>query len=315
MAGRDPGAPSIQDTMRMQMNAQTGATSTSLRYQWQLPYDPGNAASKARAANEFPIVPVPKDPYDDIANVKVQYADADAVGSNWVVPFEQSDAQYLMRKRNAQEKAQFDAWVMQKYDITDPGQNMILQGIAPELFQRREEVIDSQQALVSAYAKLRLRGAKSLSDLELEWLVETGRLSLPKGPIWEPTTWREQQIAGTGMNDQEWNAHRYRFGLFAPIRWLTTSDAAYQPKAANKADILGDAANPYRPTTVPYPDDLWANQWAVPIPYAAAGSNTHSSYLNVRRDIHPTDAYERQIAATAIDSNPRGGTLANVDRA
>jgi len=168
MAGREPGAPSIQETMRMRMNAETGATSTSLRYQWQMPYS--TIDEQNRASNEFPIVPVPKDPYDDTANIKSQYADADKAGGNWVVPFDQADAQYLLRKRDAQEKAQFDAWVMQKYDITDPAQNMMLQNIAPELFQRREEVIDSQQALVSAYAKMRLRGAKSLSDLELEWL-------------------------------------------------------------------------------------------------------------------------------------------------
>ena len=299
MAGRDPGAPSIQETMRMRMNAETGAASTSLRYQWQMPIS--NADEIAKAANEFPIVPVPKDPYDDTANIKSQYADAAIAGSNWVIPFEQSDAQYLLRKRDAQEKAQFDAWVMQKYDITDPGQNMILQGIAPELFQRREEVIDSQQALVSAYAKLRLRGAKSLSDLELEWLVETGRLELPKGPIWSPYTWRENQQAGSGVTDTEWNAHRYRFGLFAPIRWLTSDNAGYKPKADNKADILGDHRHRYTSDRVPYPAPAWGNVWTRPIPYPAAGSNTHSADAD-RRDVQVNDDAGRKFGAAMIDS-------------
>ena len=306
MAGREPGAPSIQETMRMQMNAETGAASTSLRYQWQMPT--GNAAERAAAANEFPIVPVPKDPYDDTANIKSQYADAGLAGSNWVIPFEQADAQYLLRKRNAQEKAQFDAWVMQKYDITDPAQNMMLQNIAPELFQRREEVIDSQQALVSAYAKLRLRGAKSLSDLELEWLVETGRLELPKGPIWNPYAWRENQQAGYGMTDAEWNAHRYRFGLFAPIRWLTSDQAGYQPKANNPADILGDSRNRYTNPTVPYPAPAWGNVWTRPIPYPGAGSNTHSSDAD-RRDVQVSDDNARKFMAIMNDSRAAPGRV------
>ena len=254
-------------------------------------------------------MPTPKDPYDDVANIKTQYADGDAAGSNWVVPFEQADAQYLLRKRDYQEKAQFDAWVMQKYDITDPAQNMMLQNIAPELFQRREEVIDSQQALVSAYAKMRLRGAKSLSDLELEWLIETGRLSLPKGPIWAPGEWRTHQVHGSGMDDQQWNAHRYRFGLFSPIRWLTRSNAAFAPNEKNPADILGDPDVRYRPSRVPYPGNDWGNVWTRPIPYAAAGSNTHAS--PDARSVTFADTTARKTSAINIDSRSSGGVVAN----
>ena len=310
MAGREPGAPSIQETMRMQMNAETGAASTSLRYQWQMPFS--TEEERARASNEFPIVPVPKDPYDDTANIKAQYADGDQVGKNWVIPFEQADAQYLLRKRNAQEKAQFDAWVMQKYDITDPGQNMILQGIAPELFQRREEVIDSQQALVSAYAKLRLRGAKSLSDLELEWLIETGRLELPKGPIWQPSQWRRAQAGG--QDDEEWNAHRYRFGLFSPIRWLTVKDAGWEPKEGNPADIRGNQGAKFLSDRVPLPGSGWGNIWALPVPYPGAGSNTHNDYSGREEAVRVNDHVDRKYMAMTRDSNPRYSERVRVPR-
>lgn len=273
MSGKTPGAPSLAEAARMRANAQTGAVSTSKRYQWQLP-----AGSKG-SSSEFPIVPVPKDPYDDVANVKAQYSQADA-GSNWMVPFEQSDAEYLLRKRDAEEKAEFDAWVMQKYDITDPAQNLMLQNIAPELFQRREEVIDSQQALVSAYAKMRLRGAKSLSDLELEWLIETNRLQLPEGPIWNPSMWRNNQVAKykhfENETDDQWQAQRYRFGLFSPLVWLTKGDAGWTRNKNNPADPFGNPAKHYLPDTVPYPNDPWANTWTTPVPYPYAGSNTHN---------------------------------------
>lgn len=288
MAGREPGAPSIADTTRMRLNAQTGATSTSRRYQWQIPLF--NAKRKPdgtgyedisvnqAASNEFPIVAVPHDPYDDIANIKQQYSDGAAAGSNWVVPFDQGDAAYELRKRDAAEKAEFDSWIMQKYDITDPAQNLMLQNIAPELFQRREEVIESQQALVSAYAKTRLRGAKSISDLELEWLIETGRLELPQGPIWDPEKWRLAQTGNTKTantanvaKDIDWNAGRYRFGLFSPMQWLTTDNAGWQP-GANRADIRGNPATPYYSPLVPYPLPKWKNDYGPPQPYPYAGS-------------------------------------------
>lgn len=267
MSARVPGAPSQADAARMRANAQTGVTSMTRKYQWIMPKD------HKSASNEFPIVTVPKDPYDDVANIKSQYAQGEQVGTNWVVPFEQSDAAYMMRKRDDMEKAEFDAWIMQKYDITDPAQNLMLQNIAPELFQRREEVIEGNQALVTAYAKTRLRGAKSLSDLELEWLIETGRLELPKGPIWSPKDWRTNQTgSNTVEGDNAWNAQRYRFGLFSPMQWLTKSNAGKQP-GANRADIAG-SNNPYTPDTVPYTGSGYANYWGLYAPYPSAGGNS-----------------------------------------
>ena len=268
---RQPGAPSQADAARMRANAETGAVSTTRKYQWVMP------RNSPAASNEFPYVAVPKDPYDDVANIKEQYATArgrDNTDTNWVVPFEQADAQYMMRKRDDEEKAEFDAWIMQKYDITDPAQNLMLQNIAPELFQRREEVIDANQALVSAYAKTRLRGAKSLSDLELEWLIETGRLELPKGPIWNPREWRKQQT-GTEDEDEDetWQRRRYRFGLFSPLQWLTGENAGRTP-GANKADIMGSEKG-YAPASLPYPNITWANEWGPPAPYPAASSNVY----------------------------------------
>lgn len=289
---RTPGAPSFSDVARMRANAQTGAVSATRRYQWQLPV--ATEAEIQKASNEFPIVPVPKDPYDDIANIKGEYAQAQA-GQNWQVPFEQSDAEYLMRKRDAQEKAEFDAWVTQKYDLTDPSQNLMLQNIAPELFQRREEIIDVNQNLVSAYAKLRLRGAKSLSDLELEWLIETGRLELPRGPIWDPLTWRAQQ-RGTD-DDVEWNAKRYRFGLFSPLLWLTEGHGGRTP-TANRADIAG-SGTVFAPARVPYPVDGYTNDWGYNVPYPYAGANTGV------KEAGPQLARTQAFTGTTVRNYPR----------
>jgi hypothetical protein len=194
---------------------------------------------------------------------------------------------------------------MQKYDITDPAQNLMLQNIAPELFSRREEVIDQTQALVSAYAKTRLRGAKNLSDLELEWLIETGRLELPEGPIWSPVRWRNAQRKN--LPDAAWNASRYRFGLFSPMQWLTKADAGNEPRPSNPADIRGGNTK-YLNSRVPYPNAGWANEWGYPIPYAYAGSNTHDSRVVSRTT--STDA--QKIARGRADAS--GTHIVDADR-
>lgn len=222
----------------MRAGAQTGAVSSSKRYHWQQPL------ADAASHTEFPIVPVGPDGYDDVANIKSQYAAAGAGQTNWVVPFDQSDAAFIMRKRDQEEKAQFDAWATQKYDLTDPAQNMMLQQIAPELYQRREELIDSQQDMVSRYAKLRLRGAKSLEDLYFEWLIETKRLELPQGPIWNPRAWRAAQRGQ--MGDSAWQNQRYQAGFFSPLKFMSNTQTG-SVHNANYFDVTG-GADQFNPT-------------------------------------------------------------------
>lgn len=274
---RAPGAPSDEQVALTRASAEEGAVTTSQRYIWSMP---NNAAG---ASNDFPIVPTRHDQYDTVANIKSQFARGDVVGSNWVVPFTGDDAAYEMRKRDDQENALFEQWVMQKYDITDPSQNRILQGIAPDLFKRREEVIDSQQRLASQYAKLRLRGARTLEDLRIQWLIETGRLSLPKGPIWDPLKWRAQQLGTVDVNeDIERNRYRYKLGMFSPIKWVTS--AGNEPDAANKADIMGDPQNPVV-GMIQHPGVTWANVWGgnpVMYPYTP-GNLPHDGALANQR--------------------------------
>lgn len=264
---RAPGAPSDSAVALTRANAEQGAVGTSQRYIWNVPRQaPG-------ASNDFPVVPTRHDGYDDIANIKSQFSDPRTVGGNWTVPFTGEDAAYVMRKRDDQENALFEQWVMNKYNIADPSQNLMLQSIAPELFKRREEVIDSQQQIVSRYAKLRLRGAKNLDDLRIQWLIETGRLTLPKGKIWDPRDWRDEQYENADGDedlDAKRNAYRYKFGLFSPLKWVTTT--GYKPSRDNPADIMGGTT---RVTgAIPAPDPAWANVYGgTPIVYPYTAGN------------------------------------------
>lgn len=252
------GGPTPAGTSMMRVGARSGTVNQSKRYHWQQP------DGTEQAKTDFPIVPVAPDGYDDVANIKQQYASQADGASNWVVPFEQSDAAYLLRKRDAEEKAQYDIWLQQKYDLTDPAQNMMLQSIAPELYQRREEVIDANQDLVTRYAKIRLRGAKSQEDLYFEWLVETKRIDLPQGPIWDPEKWRAAQRGRTG--DDAWQNQRYQAGFFSPLKWMSRDQTGETQDPNNYFNVQG-TGNRF------IPDNL--------VHYASGGDIYDARYPNV----------------------------------
>lgn len=245
-----PGAPSEQDMAKTAANDLIGDTSKT--YVWQVPF--ANPGSRT----EYPIVPIRKDPYDDIAAQKMQVGNAGP--NNWVVPFTEQDAAYNERKRIADEQAKFDTWLMQKYNLADPAQNNMLQQIAPSLFDRREEVINNMQNLITRYAQIRLRGAKSEDDLRFQWLIDTGRLELPTGNIWNPRDWREQLaeahhaavgapngVAAGVARDQAMNTYRYNQGMFSIAKWITPNRMGHASNPNNMFDIAG-TANAYAVT-------------------------------------------------------------------
>lgn len=191
-------------------------------------------------SNDFPYVPFARDDYDDVANVKAQFAQG---GARQVVTLDKSDAEHVLRQRAQVESADFDRWVMQKYDLTDPAQNFLMQQLAPEQFKRRSDLIEAQQNLATKYALLRLLGPKSLEDLKFQWMIETGRVELPKGPVWDPLAWMDAQLgllhngtADTRYAREAVNINRYKKGLFNPLRYLDENQVGFQA-GANRADI------------------------------------------------------------------------------
>ena len=260
-----PGGPSVAAIAGL--NEQTQAASAGNNY---AVVEGGNQGS-----NEFPYQPFARDPYDNIANIKkVAVANAPGgMGGQLTVPFEKEDAEYLLRQRAQVENADYDRWVMQKYDLTDPAQNFLMQQIAPDQFQRRLDLIDYQQSLVSKYARIRLLGAKSSDDLKFEWLVETGRIQLPQGPIWDPKVWMSNQLKeDNGLADaadmslrSDANRKRFMKGIFNPISYNDETSTGWQPNYANPADIRGQKDDP---TVL----QLFAGSGAVN-PYTRYGSN------------------------------------------
>lgn len=265
-----PGGPSEASEQMLAMGANQATKGPSYKYTWS------KGRKETGASTDFPIVATNANPYDDVANIKSEYSSSD-MGNNWVVPFTEQDAMYVKSKRDAMEKANFDDWVWRKFNLSDPAQNLMLQQIAPELYERRAELIDWNQNLASNYAKVRLRGPKNINDLMFEWMIETGRVELPKSAVWDPLSWREAQFGTTSTNeDNSINYNRYAYGLFSPLRFLDSKQAGWLPKRSNRFDIQGDkdrkvgapALQRYATVDPEYTDDMvQATQRGLPMNY------------------------------------------------
>jgi hypothetical protein len=223
-----------------------------------------------QASNEFPYRAFVNDSYDNIAQLKYQVS-----RGNYKVPFEKVDAEYLFRKRAQIENADYDRWVMQKYDLSNPAQNMLLQQLDPDQFKRRMDLLKKQIALESRYAEVRMLGAKSEEDLKFEWLVESGRIQMPEGPLWDPKRWMENQLVeyeppnkdknwtkrGVDKNTAISKANRKRMikGLFEPLDYPNQGQTGWQANRNNYSDLRG------------MPDNYFQHQ-------LFAGSDARSTY-------------------------------------
>lgn len=262
-----PGAPSELDLAKTHAAAQTQKGPTD-KYVWY------TSATSKQADVEYPVVPFLNDQHADLWSIKNQNA-----GKGLQVMFTDSDAEYQLRQRDQDEQARFDAWVSNKFDLTDPAQQQMLQQIIPGLYQRREDLINYLTALQTQYAKIRLRGAKSEEDLRFQWLIDTGRIKLPAGPIWDPKAWRNNEsntagLAYTWRSDKTnmgnannyrntqglWMLKRYQKGYFNPIRWLG-EEVGSSPDTQNWFNIAGTGDKSWGPIGVYERRNVAADTW------------------------------------------------------
>ena len=217
-------------------------------------------ATKAANSSKFPIRGFPSDPYDTMYSLKDDLSRPIRIDVNGVaveipamanerrpLPWTEQDISYLKRKRDAEENLAYLTWQADKYDLTDPATRDWFEKRCPSYFAQRESLIEQQIDLASRYAKIRLRGAKTEDDLKLEYLIETDRISLPKGAIWDPYAWVSQEagVLGTDpVNEQsrkilEYNQRAYRKGLFNPTKVTIPQDSGNMQNPYNKGDISG----------------------------------------------------------------------------
>lgn len=232
-----PGGPTREEIAQFKGPAPGSAVS----YKYTTVNTPENAK-----ANEYPIVPFAPDKYDTLASIKQSVGDNGnkTFGDKWVVPFTDADAQYFLRQQAQVKNANYERWLWQQYDVTNPAEAWIFQQIAPEQFEKRKQLILYNQNLATKYALLRLYGVKSEEDLMLKYLVETRQIELPDGPVWDPKKWMKAQSGYSAdgkdtMGDNKTWRRRYRAGMWSALSYPNETGVGYKPNSDNRADGLG----------------------------------------------------------------------------
>lgn len=218
-----------------------------------IPYALENYNPADPKQNEFPIKPIRKDPYDTDYLIKKELTNVKGgISAARPLPYTERDIDYIKRKRDDEEYAAYSAWLGTLFNLNDPAQVALFKQLAPSYFTRREEVINEAIDMTARYAKLRLFGAQTEEDLKFQWQVETGRVILPNGPIWDPLTWIERTAKDTGVVAQNrtqsdtillWNQHVYEVGMFSPFRVLPQLFGGWGPNKRNRTDIMGNKAS------------------------------------------------------------------------
>lgn len=214
-------------------------------------------ATKAANSSKYPIRGFPSDPYDSMWSLKDDlsrdHVDANGhlipsmASTKRPLPFTEQDVSFLKRKRDAEENLSYLAWQANKFDLSDPATRKYFENVCPSYFDQRDSLIDQQIDLAARYAKLRLRGAKTEDDLKLEYFIETDRISLPKGPIWDPYAWVGMEagvVPADNVTQQQnkildYNRAAYRKGLFNPTKVQIPQTGGNIQNPYNKGDISG----------------------------------------------------------------------------
>lgn len=206
--------------------------------------------TKLLNSNLYPTRFIPSDNFDTEWMIRQQLVEGDdsLVSSKRPMPWTEREIDYLKRKRDAEEYAAYNDWLIHKFPINDPANREILKRTVPRYFEERKQVLEEQINLSAKYANLRLFGPENEDDLKLQYMVETGRVQLPQGPFHDPIAWMERE-SGVVWNDNDnivtavsqQNRKAYEKGLFNPFSFLTWANAPWGPNAKNMADSVGDS--------------------------------------------------------------------------
>ena len=190
-----------------------------------------NAATRLANSTLFPSVPLPRDSYDTRYKIKTDLTLGTTKGRGTTInaarplPWSDEDTAYLERKQRDEQAATFTAWARNRFGDSLQDKYLVATQF-PWLIEPQLDYLEKQIEDVARYSKIRLLGPKSKDDFIFSYLVETGDIVLPKGPIWDPfssalleanldpATATPKQMAEAIFTK---NSVAYRRGLFSPI--------------------------------------------------------------------------------------------------
>lgn len=171
MDPKTQGQALLSKLRKMQIASTTGQT---------LQRDEGAGSEAA----QFPGRYYEGDESDDLQSIKHQLA-----SEKRPAPITDADAERVMRKTAAVEVAKEEEWFQNQwaFNSSNPTMQRWAQGVFPEYFNRREQVLEEQAQLQLAIAKMMLRGPRSREDLDLLYAIDSGVVQVPQKALFKLT--------------------------------------------------------------------------------------------------------------------------------
>jgi len=146
--------------------------------------NPVQGAAQDGAASAFPAQYLTPDARDK------KYAMMSAMASaGRPAPIQDWEFDYLLQKTYGLEAARFHEWFLQHYGANDS--NPVLKQWAyqrmPEIWDMRKAGIERNAEIQKRIANILLMGPQDEDDFKLLYGISTKTISVPKGPIWDPS--------------------------------------------------------------------------------------------------------------------------------
>lgn len=155
---------------------------------------------------------------DEYLRMKMQFVEQSkgtAVSPFGTIYASDKDFEQILRKRQAEEKANFDAWVGTNFHTNSVTDRDFLQKVYPEYYKARVQEMESKANLALQVKKIDLFGPQNEEDLEVLYLLQTGQVELPKG--WDVIGYRENFDAAEEQK-------KFVKQLWAPKRYFSTGE-------------------------------------------------------------------------------------------
>ena len=218
-------------------------------------------------SNNFPVIPLARD-VDGDTNFKIKgdlrvapTGGRSIIDDSTPLPWTDKDTNYFKKKQAAEELASFNAWCRNRVNLTSSYAELDwAQRTMPFLFEPQEELLEQKLDDCNKYAKIRLRGPQTEEDWEFMYMVETGVIELPKGPVWDPFNeqlvaagipWsvidgkKEMSISAIQDAVSKTNYENYKRGLFSPLEPRIPSKGGLAANRMNKTAAKGMSGSNY----------------------------------------------------------------------
>lgn len=162
-----------------------------------------------------------RDARDELVSEKKQMMNANGMSPFGQVNATDADFEWLRKKREADQLANFDSWAGENFHTADPATRKWHQEINPEYYEARERLMVDRAKLALRIKLMKLRGPKNEKDLMLWWALQTGRVQLDRD--WDVVgPYNDGKKGITQSTEQK----RFKDGLFSIRRYPTNVERA-----------------------------------------------------------------------------------------